>query len=224
MKIQNLISSSVLFIALLLVGCGNNFKTVKIGNQVWMAENLNVGLYRNGDIIPEAKTYDEWAVLEKTKTGCWCYYNNDTVNGKKYGKLYNWYAVNDNRGISPAGWHVPTDNEWTVLVNFLGGANDAGGKMQLLKTTHYIGGGCIFLADTTMTNVDNFPNKSGFTALLGGFYYSGSFHGIYDEGIWWSATEADGDAWYRIMFINNPSIDRNICGKSLCFSVRCVKD
>jgi uncharacterized protein (TIGR02145 family) len=88
----------------------NNYATVTIGTQVWMTKNLDVDRYRNGDIIPEVKDSIAWANL---KTGAWCYYNNDPELGKIYGKLYNWYAVNDPRGLAPAGYHIPTDAEWT---------------------------------------------------------------------------------------------------------------
>lgn len=88
---------------------GNAYKTVTIGNQVWMAENLNVDKFRNGDLILQAKTEEEWKKAGENKHPAWCYFDNDTANDAKYGKLYNWYAVNDPRGLAPAGWHIPTD-------------------------------------------------------------------------------------------------------------------
>jgi hypothetical protein len=93
-------------------------KGVAIGTQVWTTKNLDVATYRNGDVISQVSDKDAWANLT---TGAWCYYENDAKNGVKYGKLYNWYAVNDARGLAPAGWHVPTDYEWEVLSTFLGG-------------------------------------------------------------------------------------------------------
>src|SRR5258705_4009172 len=100
---------------------GKTYSTVKIGAQEWMAENLDVSKFRNGDPIPEAKTSHEWWQAGQNGKPAWCYYNNDPVMGRLYGKLYNWYAVNDPRGIPPAGWHVPGDPEWTRLTNYLGG-------------------------------------------------------------------------------------------------------
>jgi uncharacterized protein (TIGR02145 family) len=105
---------------------GRNYKTVVIGSQTWMAENLNVSKFRNGDLIPEAKTKEDWEQAGKNKQPAWCYYNNDPTNSAKFGILYNWYAVNDPRGLSPAGYHVPTDAEWTSLTTFLGGVEAAG--------------------------------------------------------------------------------------------------
>ena len=92
--------------------------------RMWMTKNLNADHYRNGDSIPEVRDSATWANL---KTGAWCYYENNTVIGVKYGKLYNWYAVNDLRGLAPNGWHIPSDSEWTKLVNCMGGDSDCGG-------------------------------------------------------------------------------------------------
>lgn len=99
--------------------CGNSYQSIVIDNQEWMKKNLDVCKYRNGDIIPQVQDATEW---ENLTTGAWCYYNNDSANGSIYGKLYNWYAVNDSRGLAPAGWHVPSFEEWTTLDNVLGGA------------------------------------------------------------------------------------------------------
>ena len=107
-----------------------NLKSVLIGEQSWTSENLNVDRFRNGDLIPEAKTAEEWINAGKNKQAAWCYYNNDPNNEAKYGKLYNWHAVNDTRGLAPTGWHVPTEAEWTILSDFLGGENQAGTKMK----------------------------------------------------------------------------------------------
>ena len=114
---------------------GNRYTTVKIGTQVWMVENLKVTRYRNGDPIPNVTDNNSWNVLT---TDAYCNYNNDTANVSAYGRLYNWYAVNDNRKIAPTGWHVPSDEEWATLGDFLGGNNIAGGKMKEPGTTHWI--------------------------------------------------------------------------------------
>src|SRR5262245_15639657 len=100
---------------------------IVIGTQQWMAKNLDVAFYRNGDPIPKVNDGTAWANLT---TGAWCYYNNDSTQSKKYGKLYNWYAVNDPRGLAPAGWHIPSDSEWTTMEKSLGGSLIAGGKLK----------------------------------------------------------------------------------------------
>jgi uncharacterized protein (TIGR02145 family) len=117
---------------------GKNYRTVIIGTQTWMAENLDVDKFRNGDPIPQAKSNTEWEQAGKNKMPAWCYYDNDPKNGAKYGKLYNWYAVNDSRGLAPEGWHVPSDAEWTTLGDHLG--DEAGKKMK--STSGWQGYGC----------------------------------------------------------------------------------
>jgi uncharacterized protein (TIGR02145 family) len=101
---------------------------VKIGTQVWMSKNLDVSTFRNGEAIPEAKSKEEWAKAGVNRQPAWCYYDNDSKNGKVYGKLYNWYAVNDSRGLGPKGYHIPSDAEWTILTDMLGGEKIAGQK------------------------------------------------------------------------------------------------
>jgi uncharacterized protein (TIGR02145 family) len=133
------------------------FKIVKIGNQRWMAENLNVSTYRNGDSIPQVKNGAEW---EKLKTGAWCYYENKTENGSKYGKLYNWYAVNDARGLAPLGFHIPSDEEWEQLIKNLG-SKEAGAKIKAKKG---------------WKSNEEATNETGFSGLPGGYrYYVGAF-------------------------------------------------
>ena len=99
---------------------GNTYSSIIINTKQWMKENLNVSKYKNGDVIPEVTDMADW---DNLTTGAWCYYANDTANGVTYGKLYNWYAVTDPRGLAPTGWHIPTDQEWTSLTNFLGGTS-----------------------------------------------------------------------------------------------------
>ena len=110
-----------------------NIKSVQIGTQTWMVENLNVSTFRNGDSIPQAKNDKEWSMSVESMQPAWCYYDNNPKNGEKYGKLYNWYAVNDPRGLAPAGWHVPGDEEWAKLIDFLGGDSDAEEKLKSQK-------------------------------------------------------------------------------------------
>ena len=193
----------------------NCIPSVTICSHIWMTENLDVDHYRNGDLIPQVTDPTEWSTLT---TGAWCYYNNDPSTETIYGKLYNWYAVNDPRGLAPAGWHVPTDNEWTTLSNCLGGDAIAGGKMKEAGTIHW-----------TSPNVDA-TNSSGFTGLPGGFRYSFvtttvDFLDIGNTGLWWSSTEETTfDARTVVLGYALSSLYRSYYGKRSGFSVRCVKD
>ena len=121
MKKVSLIVSAVVMTAMMLSfsGSGASTEEVTIGKQVWMTKNLNVDKFRNGDPIPEAKTVEEWVEAGRNKQPAWCFSNNDPSNGEKYGKLYNFYAVNDPRGLAPKGYHIPTLDEWKTLMNFL---------------------------------------------------------------------------------------------------------
>ena len=186
-------------------------KSVVIGTQIWTTENLNVSHFRNGDAIPEAKTAEEWKAAGNANRPAWCYYDNDQKNGKKYGKLYNWYAVNDTRGLAPDGWHVPTDKEWPVLSTFLGGVDVAGTKM---KST-----------DCWSSN-GNGVNSSDFSGLPGGFRSSsGAFGSVGYFGDWWSASESDeSSAFYRLLSSVYSGIGRNYIAKHSGLSVRCIKD
>jgi len=184
-------------------------QTTLVGTQRWMKENLNVATYRNGDIIPQVTDPTAWAALT---TGAWCYYNNDAANGAIYGKLYNWYAVNDSRGLSPLGWHLPTDAEWTTLGSSLGGDNVAGGKMKSTGTTYW-----------TSPNTDA-TNSSGFSGLPGG-YGGESFGSFGSYGSFWSASESDvSNAWRRDLGFNYSFLYRATANKKGGISVRCVKD
>ena len=185
--------------------------TIVIGTQQWMRENLDVLTYRNGDIIPQVTDPTAWAALT---TGAWCYYNNDVANGAIYGKLYNWYAVNDPRGLAPTGWHVPTDDEWTTLSTTLGGDAVAGGKMKVAGTTRW-----------TTPNTGA-TNESGFAGLPGGYRsFNGTFNDVGSIGYWWSSTESNtSNAWYRGLYCNFGDINRSFYNKKKGFSVRCLRD
>jgi uncharacterized protein (TIGR02145 family) len=128
-KLKNIICLLSL-VLLNTFGFSQSLKEVKIGKQTWMTQNLNVEKFLNGSPIPEAKTDKEWEKANENHQPAWCYYNNKPSKGKKYGKLYNWYAVNDPRGLAPEGWHIPSDAEWTSLTNYLGGENKAGEKIK----------------------------------------------------------------------------------------------
>jgi uncharacterized protein (TIGR02145 family) len=148
---------------------------VTICSQIWTLENLDVETYRNGDVIPQVTDPIAW---ENLTTGAWCYYNNDSANGPIYGKLYNWYAVTDPRGLAPIGYHVPTDAEFeTLIVTCLGGETVAGGKMKSTGTTLW-----------NSPNTDA-TNSSGFTGLpAGSRNYDGQFLSINDSAVWWTST------------------------------------
>lgn len=188
---------------------GNTYKTIKIGTQVWLAENLRVTKYRNGKAIPNVLG----TANDNLVSGAWCYFNNDSLNNVAYGKLYNWYAVKDSRGLCPVGWHVPSDDEWTVLANYLGGDSVAGGKMKESDTTHW--------AAPNMYAT----NASGFTAIPGGFSRDGSFYN-YSNAYWWSATkERACCARLRVLYYYySTPMFRTEYFKSDGIPVRCVKD
>ena len=188
-------------------------KTITIGSQVWTSKNLDVSTYRNGDVIPQVQDASAWANL---KTGAWCYYANDASNGTKYGKLYNWYAVNDPRGLAPKGFHIPSDAEWTVLTDYLGGQSKAGTKMK--SASGWSPNGHIF---------GNGTNSSGFAGFPGGCRVDdGRFVLVGRNGYWWGATERySSDAWYRYMNWDSGIVSRDsIDFKRNAFSVRCLVD
>ncbi|HMO33105.1 MAG TPA: fibrobacter succinogenes major paralogous domain-containing protein [Lacibacter sp.] len=193
-----------------------------IGNQTWMQENLNVERFRNGDTIPEARTIQDWRLAGRERKPAWCYYNNDPANGAKYGKLYNYFAVADPRGLAPEGWRVPSQDDWFVLMNFLGGkkARRTAGN-ELKSTSGWLKGG-------------NGTNSTGFNARPGGWrdgvsfiIYKQGFLGEGHMGYWWatdyfkrtltglaiSLSKADG----RIFRDYEAELN---CG----FSVRCIKE
>src|ERR1700722_3733737 len=164
-----------------------------IGSQVWSSVNLNVTIFRNGDKIPEAETNDEWNKASKEGTPSWCYYNKDSINGSKYGKLYNWYAVNDKRGLAPKGWHIPSDKEWGTLVNYLRGDTTTekedtsiGYKIKSMTGWEYYGNGI---------------NSCGFSALPGGLRLEGPFYELGKSATFWSSTDDNGSffLWSRFL-------------------------
>ena len=194
---------------------GNQYLTVTIGTQTWMRENLRTTRYRNGDPIPEVLLNSDWAALA---SGAWSWYAHDPEKDMPYGKLYNWYAVNDGRGLCPTGWHEPTDAEWTILTTYLGGEGVAGGRM---KTTGTIEAGTGYWSDPNTSAT----NESGFTGLPGGNRnFNGPFFSLGLFGNWWSSTESGANAWYRYLFYLNDDVYRFNFDKRLGFSVRCLRD
>lgn len=194
---------------------GNVYKTVVIGTQEWMAENLNTSHYRNGDLIPNIIDNTQWTGLT---TGAWAYYLNDSQYECPHGKLYNWFATADSRNICPTGWHVPTDLEWSNLINFLGGEVLAGGKMKTTGLQYW------YSPNQAATNA------SGFSGLPSGILfatYDGQFWDFGGSGYWWSSTEnSSTDARFRNLDYDNGNAYSFSFGdgKQNGFSVRCLKD
>lgn len=224
MKKVNLILSAVVIAVIMLNSCGyfaskeeGASKEVTIGSQVWMTKNLDVLTFRNGDRIPEAKTDEEWKKAGENKQPAWCYYDNDPENGAKYGKLYNWYAVNDSRGLAHEGWKIPSDEDWSRLTDFLGGEDVAGTKMK--STNGW--------ANNFKGESGNGTNESGFSGLPGSYRHpSGTFEGIGLSCTWWSSSELGPSvAWTRSLNYKSGSVDRDdIYWKEYGYYVRCLRD
>jgi uncharacterized protein (TIGR02145 family) len=193
----------------------NTYKTVTIGTQQWMAENLKVSKYSDGTVIPNVTDNTEW---QDNTTGAWSNCNNSDSLGEIYGKLYNWYAVskttNGNKNVCPTGWHVPTDVEWTFLTDYLGGLTVAGGKLKEVGTSSW-----------NSPNTDA-TNTSLFSALPGGGRLNYGFSGdIGDYGYWWSSVEDDtDDARSHLLNYYSGYAHRLNSNKSYGLSVRCLRD
>ena len=193
----------------------NSYKTVTIGTQQWMAENLKVSKYSDGTTIPNITDNTQW---QNNTTGAWAYFNNDAANNAKYGKLYNWYAVsktsNGNKNVCPTGWHVPTDAEWTVLTDYLGGESVAGGKLKEVGTTRW-----------SSPNTDA-TNTSLFTGLPGVYRnFNGNYSNFGSFGNWWSSTEySTSYAWFRGLNYFSGIAVRSYDSKGNGLSVRCLRD
>jgi uncharacterized protein (TIGR02145 family) len=169
-----------------------------------------VSTFRNGEPIPEAKNAKQWVEASEKRTAAFCYYEYDSVEGKVYGKLYNWFAIIDSRGLAPKGYHIPSDAEWTILTDMLGGEEIAGKKMK--STTGWINNG-------------NGNNRSGFNALPGGYCNNnGYFFYITENGYWWSSSEDYFGSAYRLLSNKDTRVSRYGNGKNDGFSVRCLRD
>jgi len=194
---------------------GNIYRTVKIGEQTWMAENLRATHYQDGSPIPNVPDLTDWIMLYD---GAYCFYNNDTLNKNVYGGLYNWYTLADPHKICPAGWHIPSDAEWTILTDFLGGKDIAGMSLKEAGFGHW-----------ASPNTGG-SNQSGFSALPAGTRYPSikdDFLGMGHYCRWWSSTEDSlnrESAWYRSLNTNNIVVERNYYWKIVSYSVRCLKD
>jgi len=202
---------------------GNIYNTTTIGEQVWMAENLKVTHYRNGDAITNVTDNNKWF---NVTTGAYCRYDNDGIDIDTYGMLYNWYAVNENRNIAPEGWDIPTDAEWKQLEMYLGMSQteveniewrgtDEGGKLKVSGTTYWV------------SPNEGATNESGLSALPGGYRHNeiGVFGDVGRGGYWWSSTEGDSTrAWHRHLGNAHTGIFRRDDEKQNGFSVRCIKN
>jgi len=206
--------SLLLAIAILLLIVMNTLAQVKIGTQMWATKNLDVATFRNGDAIPEVKSDEEWKKAISNNTPAWCYYNNNPENGKKYGTLYNWYAVNDLRGLAPKGWHIPNAEEWLSLQDYLGGEDSAGIKMKSKSG---------WMDDKGKNG--NGSNTSAFTGLPGGSRDRHHFFGVTNNGMWWSSTENPPIyAWEFSLYYHSDGSSIDYTDKENGLSVRCVID
>jgi uncharacterized protein (TIGR02145 family) len=190
---------------------GNVYHIVKIGTQVWIAENLKTTRYNDGTSIPLVKDYTDWANLN---SGGFCWYDNDSNSYKgDYGALYNWNAVNTGK-LAPVGWHIASDADWNILISYLGGDSVAGGKLKEKGTGHW----AVPNAGAT--------NESGFTAIPGGYrHIYGQFFEIGQSSNMWSSTNASTDEdYFRGIGYNYNDISRGAYNKRYGFSVRCVRD
>jgi len=188
---------------------GNSYSNVKIGNQVWMTENLDLEYFRNGDKIPEVKSDAEWARAGRNEEPAWCYYENSSANGEKYGKLYNWYAVIDARGRAPKGWHIPTKSEFQKLKAHV---NNTAAKL---------------IDESQSMEKDSPTNETGFSALFAGYrdFGIGNFTGEGNFTAFWCSTEYSGEyADYMFLNYHNSVVGLFNIYKNDGFSVRCLKD
>jgi uncharacterized protein (TIGR02145 family) len=201
---------------------GNSYSTIKIGNQIWMKENLNVTHYKNNSSIPNVSDSAQWVSLT---TGAFSNYDNEASNGYTYGKLYNWFAVKDSRGLCPSGWHAPTDGEYQTLEMFLGMTSsqasgtlnrgtDEGGKLKQSGYSYWI------------SPNEGATNESGFTALPGGMRGNNALFVTIDEaGYWWTVTMQDATYPYiRGLHYSHAKVYRLGTVKQYGLSVRCIKD
>ena len=200
---------------------GNIYRIVKIGNQWWMAENLAVTHYRNGDAIPNVIKSGEWV---NQSIGAYCAYDNDKKYANTYGYLYNWYTVDDGRNIAPVGWHVPTNSEWTELGMYLGMSETEANKTLFIGTNE---GGKLKEASTTNWNRPNTgaTDEYGFTALAGGRRRFGEFTSSLGEyAIFWTSTNMNNEAWIRGLPHDQATTYRDSRDKQYGASLRCVRD
>lgn len=212
---KNIIQPAVILVFITTTGMmtqnPQQYPSVRIGSQVWMVENLNVDHFRNGDEILHAPSVEAWVKAGKEGKPAWCYYDNKAEHGPRFGKLYNWYAASDPRGLAPQGWRVATDADWRAVTDYLGGEDAAGTKMK--KNSGWSGKG-------------NGTNESGFSGLpAGSRNLYGEFAYGQQGGYWWTSTQTDDElAWYRVIDESPYYVYRTNYSKMNGMSVRCVKE
>jgi uncharacterized protein (TIGR02145 family) len=203
---------------------GNVYNTVKIGNQIWLKENLKVTRYNNGEPIQLVKDTNAWT---KLTTPAFCNYNNNERIAQEYGRMYNYYTVVDARKLCPSGTHVPNDKEWETLSDFLGGTLVAGGKMKEPGTRHWKSPN-VMVIDTMNGNFSEIPlEESGFSALPAGRQYHNCYTFLGEYTQIWSVTQCEYDddlVWCRYMTFSLPHLKRFTYKKHYGLSVRCLKD
>jgi uncharacterized protein (TIGR02145 family) len=195
---------------------GNVYRTIVIGTQEWMAENLSTSVYRNGDAIATGLSTSQWT---STVQGAWAYFQNDASKNCPFGKLYNWYACVDARELCPSGWHVPTDADWTVLSDYLGGEAIAGGKMKTLGMSDSATG--LWSAPNSGAT-----NSSGFSGIPGGYrMLQGPYSNLEFIGYYWSSSDfVTLSTYYRYIIYDDVDLTRVTGAKGNGFSVRCLRD
>lgn len=189
---------------------GNEYKTVVIGSQTWFAENLKTTKYASGKAIPNVTDKTKWV---DCKSAAYCWYDNNSSNKDEYGALYNWYVINT-ANICPNGWHVATDQDWTTLVNKIGGEEKAAAKLRETGTKHW------------KEEVEGASNEYGFNMLAGGFRdaYGNFTWQTIDAGYWTATGKTPSYAWNRTAFYYDQHINRHEIQKCFGYSVRCVKN
>ena len=195
---------------------GNVYETVQIGEQLWMAENLKTTHYNDGSEITHITNNEDWGSFDEGQYGV---YNNYSTNADIYGNLYNFAVVDDSRGVCPEGFHVPSDAEYIVLTDYLGGTSVAGGKMKESGHEHWN-----YYNDQITSEASN---ESGFTGLPAGdrYDYNGSYNYVGIFGYFWSSSEtSSSNAWYRKLDYNSSNVYRYAAYKQNGFSIRCLGD
>jgi len=190
---------------------GNPIETVTIGHQTWMAENLNVSTFQNGDPIPEVTNAQEWVKAGEAGQPAWCHFENNPANGARFGKLYNYYAATDPRGLAPEGWRVPSDDDWLILADAVGGMDHAGTKLK---------------SRSGWKNNGNGTDEFGFNVLPGGGRGGQSgFTGQGTVAVFWSSTsKSPSFGWYRVLHAHRTAIFQESDDKMSGFAIRCVKN
>ena len=197
---------------------GYDYTTVQIGDQCWFAENLRTELYANSDSIPANLINSVW---QSTTSGAQMIYANSSGNLEQYGRLYNWYAVNDERQVCPSGWHVPTDEQFKSLEMYLGMSESDANSTGWDRGTDE---GAQLKASASDSPSWNGSNISGFHGLSGGQRFGGGDFGDDQYGLWWSGTDSSGSAWTRILSIYHQTVKRDVVPHNHGLSIRCLKD